>query len=296
MSKPLPPSTRESAAVFHALAQETRLETYRLLLRYQPFGLAAGDISRLLSVPHNTLSTHLQELEAADLIHSRREGRSVIFAAVPARLDDIITNLATVNQPARQRRAPVPARTSWPQKRPTSGTTGRTYKVLVLCSGNAARSLMAEAMIRREGAGRFDVYSAGSAPRKQANPHALALLRRLGYDTAGLAPKPWTTFADPDAPEMDFIITLCDRAAGEACPDWPGHPLAAHWGVPPVAELKASRGETEAAVKETYRRLMYRVTAFVNLSVEDLSLDELQARLKSIGRLEGASELAMSEA
>lgn len=294
MAKPPPLPTREIAAVFHALAQDTRLEAYRLLVRYHPYGLAAGDISRLLSVPHNTLSTHLQELEAAGLVVSRREGRSVIFAAKPARLVEIAASLAAPGtpRPAPPRTAPQPP--AFPLKRPGAVASPGPYKVLVLCSGNSARSLIAEAIIRREGAGRFEAFSAGSAPRKRANPAALRLLRRLGYDTTSLRPKCWTEFARPDAPQMDFIITLCDRAAGEACPDWPGHPRLVHWGVPAASELAPSREAIDEALKLTYRRLMHRVTALVNLPIEQLSEADLEARLEAIAGFEGATDLALA--
>ena len=292
MSEKPPITTRETVAVFHALSQETRLEAYRLLLRYQPFGLTAGDISRLLSVPHNTLSTHLQILEGAGLVQSRRQGRSIVFGVVSSRLDDIVAGLEITDE--KRRRRVRRGQPSSPRKRPAATSRERAMNVLVLCSGNSARSLIAEAILEREGEGRFRAYSAGSTPKARPNAAALRMLDQLGYDTARLHPKSWTEFAGPEAPEMDFVITLCDRAAGEACPDWPGHPLTVHWGVPALAERSGSSDADQDALKDTYRSLMQRITVFINLPFDDLSLAQLKDRLQAIGRLEGATEMAFS--
>ena len=181
-----------------------------------------------------------------------------------------------------------------PRIRPAATARERPINVLVLCSGNSARSLIAEAILEREGEGRFRAYSAGSTPKARPNAAALRMLDQLGYDTGRLHPKSWTEFAGPDAPEMDFVITLCDHAAGEPCPDWPGHPLTAHWGVPALTGRRGSSDAAQDALKDTYRRLMQRTTAFINLPFDDLSLHQLKERLQAIGRLEGATEMALS--
>lgn len=284
-----PSSAREIAALFNALSQETRLEAYRLLLRYQPFGLAAGDVSRLLSVPHNTLSTHLRVLEEAGLVRSRKEGRSVIFVADASRYEDAAVFLGLSHGSYHHDARSSPA-LNYPSKRPVEEAPDRRYNVLILCSGNSARSLMAEAIVNREGFGRFQAFSAGSAPRKRPHPEAMKLLNELGYETTHLKPKSWSKFAAPGAPRMDFVITVCDRAAGETCPSWPGHPLVAYWGVPSIGELAVSRSETRAAFRETYRNLMNRFTMFINLGVEDLSFDELKQQVRNIGKIEGATD------
>ena len=166
--------------------------------------------------------------------------------------------------------------------------------ILVLCTGNSARSIFAEAIIKREGKSRFRAFSAGSQPRGEPNPMGLTLLRELGYETTGLRSKSWSEFGGPDAPRMDFIITVCDTASGEACPHWPGHPLVAHWGIPDPAEVEGTDAQRSAAFEECYRRLMMRITAFVNLPVDSLSLSELKSRLAEIGKMDGATIKALA--
>ena len=280
------------AAIFAALSQETRLEAYRLLLRYQPFGLMAGDISRLLAVPHNTLSTHMAVLQSAGLVRSRREGRSIIFAADTTCLTAAQAFLTEGHAAPRKKAASKTAAKIYLIKRPEDDVSAKVYNVLILCTGNSARSILAEAIINREGHGHFRAFSAGSQPKGAPNPVGLELLERLGYDASGFRSKSWTEFAEPGAPQMDFIITVCDLAAGETCPYWPGHPLVAHWGIPDPADIKGTAEHRHAAFQEAYRRLMNRITAFVNLPVDDLSLTDLKARLAEIGRMDGATEMA----
>lgn len=285
-------SADDVTAVFAALSQVTRLEAYRLLVRYQPFGLAAGDISRLMAVPHNSLSTHLAILQNAGLVHSRREGRSIIFAAVPARLAAAQSYLAQ-GVPAPKGKAKA---TQWiyPAKRPDDSKSEKSYNVLVLCTGNSARSILAEAILNRECGGRFRAFSAGSLPKGKLNPAGLALLASLGYDTSELRSKSWTEFAEAGAPKMDFIITVCDSAAGESCPHWPGHPLVAHWGIPDPAVVEGTPEQRRAAFQQAYRQLMSRVTALVNLPIEKMGLSELKAQLAEIGKMDGATEMALA--
>jgi ArsR family transcriptional regulator, arsenate/arsenite/antimonite-responsive transcriptional repressor / arsenate reductase (thioredoxin) len=287
-----PDNAKATAAVFAALAQETRLEAYRLLLRYQPFGLSAGDLARLLVVPHNTLSTHMGLLVDAGLVRSRRHGRSVIFAAIPERfaVAEAFLNEARV-RPVRKSGKTKPTNI-FPMKRPEDDMNIKVHNVLVLCTGNSARSILAEAIINREGNGRFRAYSAGSHPKGAPNLVGIELLESLGYAVGDLRSKSWSEFSVPGAPKMDFIVTVCDAAAGESCPHWPGHPLVAHWGIPDPADVQGSAAEKRAAFQDAYRRLMHRVTAFVNLPVDTLALPDLKARLAEIGAMEGATDLA----
>lgn len=162
-----------------------------------------------------------------------------------------------------------------------------TWTVLFLCTGNSARSILAESILNRLGAGRFRAFSAGSMPTGRVNPHALALLKRFNYPTEGLRSKSWEEFDrahDADAPELNFVFTVCDNAAGEVCPIWPGQPMTAHWGVPDPAAAQGSEAEIAAAFADVYGRLHNRIEAFVNLPVASLDRLTLQARLDSIGK------------
>jgi len=166
----------------------------------------------------------------------------------------------------------------------------KTYNVLFICTGNSARSIMAEAILNREGKGRFKAYSAGSHPGGTVNPHALSLLANLGYDVSQFRSKSWDEFAGADAPEMDFIFTVCDDAAGETCPIWPGRPASAHWGVPDPARAKGTPAEVQLAFDDAYRMLATRIGIFVNLPhLDDVSLHH---RLHEIGKVSHGNDEA----
>ena len=159
-----------------------------------------------------------------------------------------------------------------------------TYNVLFLCTGNSARSIIAEAILGKVGAGRFNAYSAGSHPRGEVNPHALDLLRRLDFDVSQFRSKAWDEFARPGAPTLDFIITVCDSAAGEVCPIWPGQPMTAHWGLPDPAAVEGTPAEIALAFADTYRMLNNRITAFANLKFAGLDRLSLQKHMSDIGK------------
>jgi arsenate reductase (thioredoxin) len=163
-------------------------------------------------------------------------------------------------------------------------TEHRPYNVLFLCTGNSARSVMAEAILQRFGAGKFNAYSAGSMPKGEVHPETLALLRRLNYDVTGFRSKSWDVFAAPDAPKLDFVFTVCDNAAGEVCPAWPGQPMTAHWGVPDPAAATGTQVEIARAFANAYGALQNRIAIFVNLPFAGLDRLSLQSRLDAIGR------------
>ncbi|WP_321339687.1 arsenate reductase ArsC [Breoghania sp.] len=160
----------------------------------------------------------------------------------------------------------------------------KTYNVLFLCTGNSARSILGEAIMNAEGAGKFHAYSAGSRPAGDVNPHALELLQRLGHDVSGLRSKSWDEFALPDAPKMDFVFTVCDQAAAEECPFWPGQPMTAHWGLADPAAVRGSNVEINLAFSETYRMLRQRISTFASLPIASLDRLSLKNRLDAIGR------------
>ena len=163
-------------------------------------------------------------------------------------------------------------------------STDRVFNVLFLCTGNSARSILAEACLNREGRGRFTAYSAGSHPKGEVHPMAVDLLKRANYDTAGMRSKSWDEFAAPGAPKMDFVFTVCDSAAAEACPVWPGQPMTAHWGVPDPAAVEGSDTEKALAFAEAFRMLNNRISIFVNLPITSLDRLALQKRLTDIGQ------------
>ena len=158
------------------------------------------------------------------------------------------------------------------------------YNILFLCTGNSARSILAEAIMRKAAPERFNAYSAGSHPRGAVNPHALDLLKRLDYPTEGLRSKSWDEFSGPHAPKLDFVITVCDDAAGEVCPAWPGQPMTAHWGMPDPAAVTGSDMNISLAFAETYRMLNNRIAAFANLKVTGLDRLSLQSKVRDIGK------------
>jgi arsenate reductase len=156
--------------------------------------------------------------------------------------------------------------------------------VLFLCTGNSARSIIAEAIVNRDGEGAFRGYSAGSYPKGQVNPHALTLLSRLGYPVERLRSKSWDEFATEEAPKLDFVFTVCDDVAGEVCPVWPGRPVTAHWGIPDPAAVTGSEAELGLAFAEAYRVLHNRITLFMSLPHDSLDRMSLQRRVEEIGR------------
>lgn len=167
--------------------------------------------------------------------------------------------------------------------------TDKIYNVLFLCTGNSARSILAEAILATEGEGRFNAYSAGSQPKGEVSPHALKELAALGYPAAGFTSKSWDVFAGPDAPRMDFIFTVCDSAAGEACPIWIGHPMTAHWGIEDPAAVVGSEAEVQRAFAQAARFLKNRIAAFVSLPLQSIDRMALETRLRQIGALDGTT-------
>jgi arsenate reductase (thioredoxin) len=164
--------------------------------------------------------------------------------------------------------------------------------VLFLCTGNSARSIIAEAILNKLGRGKFRAYSAGSQPKGAVNPHTVQLLKGLGYDTSGVRSKSWTEFAKPGAPRLDFVFTVCDNAAKETCPVWPGQPMTAHWGLPDPAEVEGSEAEIAYAFNDTHRMLYQRIGIFTALPLRSLDQLSLQKKLRVIGGMEGATAKA----
>jgi len=275
-----------------ALAQETRLAVFRLLVEAGPIGLNAGEIGERLGVPANTLSFHLKTLQQAGLLKSQPKGRFIFYAADFSAMDDLIAYL-TENccQGAEQTCLPKTSAATAIEKRrlissATKGTSmnERPFNVLFLCTGNSARSILSEALLNAMGQGKFRAFSAGSHPTGKVNPFAIELLQKNRLPVAELRSKHWDEFAQPDAPELDFVFTVCDNAAGEVCPIWPGQPMTAHWGVPDPAAVEGDDNAKRKAFFVAYTQLQNRIALFVNLPLTKLDKLTLKKRLEEIGK------------
>lgn len=270
---------------FAALGQPIRLDAFRLLVHAGNEGMAAGQIAETLRVRDNTLSTNLSILTNAGLVAKRREGRSIRYFAdltTMRHLLDYLLSDCCGGNPAQCRPA-INSLVTHPRPSEENRMLKDTFNVLFLCTANSARSLIAEAILNADESGRFRAYSAGSQPSGQPNPNTIKLLTRLGYPLEDIRSKSWDEFAGPDAPEMDFVFTVCDNAAGEVCPVWPGHPVTAHWGVPDPAAFKGNEAEQAAAFNSTHQTLANRLAAFTALPIATLERTSLQAHLEKIG-------------
>ncbi|MGE0282346.1 MAG: arsenate reductase ArsC [Rhizobiaceae bacterium] len=171
--------------------------------------------------------------------------------------------------------------------------TDHSYNVLFLCTGNTARSVLAESILRKDGAGRFNAFSAGSQPKGTVNPFALKVLAAMDYPTEGFRSKSWDEYAVAGAPVMDFVFTVCDSAAGEACPVWPGNPMTAHWGIEDPAAIEGSDIDKERAFSTAFRYMKNRIGAFLDLPAATVDRMALERHLRTIGASEGATKLSM---
>lgn len=258
---------------------------FRLLVRRYPEFVAAGELAKVLDVKPNTMSAHLSALVRAGLLKQRRDGRHLLYQADMDGADDLVSYL--FQDCCRGR-----PRTCFPSFTPDSDHQGgaermaptRTYNALFICTGNSARSIFAEVLLRDLGGGRFNAFSAGSRPADAVNPFTIEMLRSKGHDVSRLRPKPMSEFQSPDAPVMDFVFTVCDQAANEECPVWLGQPVTAHWGVPDPAKAEGTEAEKHLAFQQAYGRLRNRISAFVALRPESLDRTTLQARVDEIAK------------
>jgi len=266
------------------LGHPRRLAIFRLLVRRYPDRVPAGELAAALDLRPSTLSSYLAALMQAGLVTQEREGTSLRYAIDMAEVDRTFDYLfcdccrGRPALPARAR-ATVPA------------GPGRKYNVLFICTGNSARSIFAEALLRREAGDRFEVHSAGTAPYSEINPFALDLLKRKGHDTSALRAKTVAELRSADAPRFDFVFTVCDQAANEDCPAWSGQPVTAHWGVPDPVCVTGGDAARSLAFKQAYGALANRIRAFAALPVDSLDRASLQKAIDEIGR-ETAGETA----
>jgi arsenate reductase len=279
----------QSIEALSALSQETRLDVFRLLTQSEPQGLCVNEIADAMGARQNTISTNLAILARAGLIRSLREGRSIRYFADLDGMRDLLSFLMEDCCGGRPETcAPLLKIVARACGRDDMTVSDKTFNVLFLCSGNSARSIMAEAILNRWGQGRFRAYSAGSQPRGEVHPFALDLLRRQNFDMGFAHSKSWDEFTKPDAPALDFVFTVCDIAAAETCPAWPGQPMTAHWGIPDPVAAKGSEMERKLAFADCYRMLNNRIAIFVSLPIASLDRLSLQRRLDDIGKVSDA--------
>jgi ArsR family transcriptional regulator, arsenate/arsenite/antimonite-responsive transcriptional repressor / arsenate reductase (thioredoxin) len=264
-------------AALAALAQETRLDIFRMLVTRGHEGMPAGEIGGRLKLPSPTLSFHLNQLRHTGLVSSRRQSRLIIYSAKFRTMDSLIEYLTENCCTGKIDRTPVPTNASI--------ASDRKLNVLFLCTNNSARSIMAESAMNRWGGGRFHAFSAGSKPRGAIHPTTLQVLKELKYEIAGLRSKDWNEFAEPDSPPLDFVFTLCDRAAAEVCPAWPGQPVRAHWGLQDPVAIAGSSAAKRAAFHKVYSELEQRIRIFTALPIETLERFALERWVTEIGKL-----------
>ena len=275
----------DAAESFAALAQESRLAVLRLLRDAGPAGLPAGEIAARLGLAASTASFHLAGLERAGLLQARRQGRQIRYAPRAAALQALLGFLSQT-WPGDAAAPPPPTRpTETPAMTPA-------FNVLFLCTHNAARSILAEALLTQLGGERFRAYSAGATPDAAPMPEVMDLLRRLGHDTAALHTKSWDVFARPGAARMDFVITLCDSLANERCPDYAEGAVTAHWPLPDPARFAGSTADRALLLGEIYGGLRRRLEIFTNLPFDGLDRLTVKTRLDRLGGTPEASASA----
>ncbi len=263
------------------LGHPQRLAIFRLLMRRHPDRVAAGEIADALGLKPSTLSAYLSALMQAGLVDQRRAGTSlryfIAMTEVRRTVDDLLLDCC--------RGRPDLCR-SEPNRQPSGprDMNNERYTVLFICTGNSARSILAESILRHQAGDRFDAHSAGSRPYSDLNPFALRLLEKKGHDTAPLRSKDIAAYRGPDALRFDFVFTVCDRAANEDCPPWEGQPVSAHWGMPDPVRAEGTDAMKSLAFRHAFGALSNRVRAFAALPIASLDRISLQRAVDDIGR------------
>lgn len=263
---------------FATLGHPGRLAVFRLLMRFAPQGVRPTEIAEALGLKQNTLSHHLADLTASGLVQVARQGRSLFYSVDLDTAEGLIGYLALDVGRARPDLI-----SSLISARKDGAMRDTDFDVLFICSGNSARSIFAEALLRDLGRGKFQAFSAGIRPNTELNPFALEVLKRNGHDVAGLRAKHVAEFQKPGSIVMDFVFTVCDTSAAEECPPWPGQPITGHWGLPDPVKATGTEAERALVFAQTYAALRRRIMAFVELPFESLSRMSLQSRVDSIG-------------
>lgn len=263
---------------FATLGHPGRLAVFRLLMRFAPQGVRPTEIAETLGLKQNTLSHHLADLTASGLIDVQRHGRSLLYSVDLEMTEQLIGYFALdVGRARPDLLAPLLFATK------DAAMLDTDFDVLFICSGNSARSIFAEALLRDLGRGKFQAFSAGTRSGTEMNPFALDILKRNGHDTSRLRSKHISEFQKPDSIVMDFVFTVCDTAASEECPPWPGQPITGHWGLPDPVKATGTDAEKALVFAQTYAALRRRIMAFVELPFQSLSRLSLQSHVDAIG-------------
>lgn len=262
-----------------ALAHPKRLAVFRLLMRRYPHGVPAGEIAGALGLKANTASSYLSALTQVGLISQTRNGTTLRYSANVPTLRGLF---GTLLEGCCQNRPDICLPSSTPQN--FSPSVERPLNVLFLCTGNSARSILAEALLTSLSSGKFQAYSAGTTPAEAPHPDVLALLKAKSHSVGGLTSKTLDVFRAQNAPKMDFVFTVCDQAANEECPSWPGHPMNAHWGLSDPLSKSCSPEDIPKAIEQTYDALKSRIQKFVDLPFGSLNPQSLQHHLDDLSQ------------
>jgi arsenate reductase len=269
------------------LGHPQRLAVFRLLMRRYPDRVPAGELAEALGLKASTLSAYLSALSQAGLVSQERVGTSLRYRVAMTevrRTFDYLLNDCCRGRP--ELCSPVSPFSITGSR----AMADRKYKVLFLCTGNSARSIFAESILRKEGGDRFEAYSAGTRPRSELNPFALEVLRQKGHDVSLLRAKTIAEFQGEGAPRFDFVFTVCNQAANEDCPSWAGQPVSAHWGMPDPVKAEGTDAQKSLAFHQAYGALLNRINVFAALPIASLDRISLQRAVDDIGRTDaGAS-------
>lgn len=272
---------KETSARLAALGHPQRLAVFRLLMRRYPDRVPATEIAAALGLKPNTLSTYVNSLMAVGLATQRREGTSLQYSVnIPTARETFDYLILDCCRGRPELCSPI----SYPVQHGAHPMTDKTYDVLFICTGNSARSIFAESILRSDGGGRFNAYSAGTKPRSELNPFALEVLRQKGHDVSVLSAKNVSVFQTDDAPKFDFVFTVCNQAANEECPAWTGQPISAHWGMPDPVKAEGTDAQKSLAFQQAFGALQNRIKAFTALPLESLDRIALQSAVDSIGQ------------
>ncbi|MGB3246314.1 MAG: helix-turn-helix domain-containing protein [Sulfitobacter sp.] len=263
-----------------ALSHPQRMAVFRLLMRRCPDELPAGEIADALALKSSTASVYLSALTQTDLISQRRDGTRLLYAVNLDAARDVVAGLFVDCCRGRADICPPPFSNFL---RSIPPMTDKKFNVLFVCTGNSARSIFAETILRDIAGNKFEAYSAGTKHRSELNPFAVEMLSSKGHDVSHLRSKNVSEFQEADAPKMDFVFTVCDRAANEDCPAWPGQPVSGHWGMPDPVKAEGTDAEKRLAFHQTYGALHNRINAFTSLPFELLDRAALQKRVDEIG-------------